>query len=265
MKSDILFLYGARCSFLPGDRPGGELARAMPLSHFFIRALTGGRSPGTAEDRAALIAEAKPLLVSMAPGAMRLQLLRELADAARTPVESLEALFGLRRRTARPAPMERRTPHVEVADLKRRILQQLLVHPQLAREFDQSVADEHLDGEERVDKEIVEVWRTASDSASSAAALSHGALLEILVESEFAGEYRALAAQEMELETEIETARQVVEEAFQKLRLRRFERVRSERLAEYQQDPCPERLDAYRLADQAYLRARSAGSEPSHA
>jgi hypothetical protein len=69
----------------------------------------------------------------------------------------------------------------------------------------------------------------------------------------------------MELETEIETARQVVEEAFHKLRLRRFERVRSERLAEYQQDPCPERLDAYRLADQAYLRARSAGSEPSHA
>jgi hypothetical protein len=142
----------------------------------------------------------------------------------------------------------------------------LLVHPQLAQEFNQAVADEHLDGEERVDKAIVEVWRTANDSApSSVAVLSHGTLLELLVESEFAGEYRALAAQEMELETEIDTARQVVEEAFQKLRLRKFERVRSERLAEYQHDPSPERLDAYRLADQAYLRARSAGSEPSHA
>jgi DNA primase len=256
---DSLIRSGGRAAF------DNELARAMPLSQFFVRALAGGRSPNSAEDRAALTAEAKPLLLSMAPGAMRLQLLRELGDVARTPVESLEALFGMRRRVARPAPMERRTPHVEVADLKRRILQQLLVHPLLAREFNQSVADEHLDSEERVDKEIVEVWRTATDAPSSAVGLSHGVLLELLVESEYAGEYRALAAQEMELETEVETARQVVEDAFQKLRLRRFERVRSERLAEYQQDPSPERLDAYRLADQAYLRARSAGSEPSHA
>jgi len=175
-------------------------------------------------------------------------------------------LFGLRRgRTGRPAPLERRTRHVEVDDLKRRILQQLLVHPLLAREFNQCVVDEHLGSEERVDREIVEVWRTATDSApAAAAALSHGSLLELLVESEFADEYRALAAQEMELETDVDTARQVVDEAFHKLRLRRFERVRSERLAEYQQDPSPERLDAYRLADQAYLRARSTGSETPH-
>jgi DNA primase len=243
-----------------------EIERALPLSRFFVRALTGGRTPATAEDRAALISEARPLLMSMAPGAMRLQLLRDLAEAAKTPAESLETLFGLRRgRPGRPAPLERRTRHIEVDDLKRRILQQLLVHPLLAREFNQSVVDEHLECEERVDREIVEVWRIATGSApAAAAALSHGALLELLVESEFADEYRALAAQEMEMETDVDTARQVVDEAFHKLRLRRFERVRSERLAEYQQDPSPERLDAYRLADQAYLRARSTGSETPH-
>jgi len=41
------------------------------------------------------------------------------------------------------------------------------------------------------------------------------------------------------------------------MRLRRLERVRSERLNVYQQDLSPEALEAYRLADQAYLRARS--------
>ena len=50
-------------------------------------------------------------------------------------------------------------------------------------------------------------------------------------------------------------------EAFGKLRLRRLERVRSERLNAYQQDLSAEALEAYRLADQAYLRARSEAPE----
>ena len=46
-----------------------------------------------------------------------------------------------------------------------------------------------------------------------------------------------------------ETARQVLEEAFHKLRLRRLEQERSERLAEFEREQSPERLDAYRAAD----------------
>ncbi len=74
--------------------------------------------------------------------------------------------------------------------------------------------------------------------------------------SEYADEYRSIAAQEMEIETGVEVARQMVSEAFAKLRLRGFERERAERLAAYEQEPSPERLDAYRAADQAYMRAR---------
>ncbi|HYM48092.1 MAG TPA: toprim domain-containing protein, partial [Burkholderiaceae bacterium] len=245
------------------------LAYALPLSEFFIRTLaatTDGRLPASAEERAALLGEAKPLLLSMAPGAMRLQLLRELAEATRTPLDSVEALYGLRRAPARRATsFERRTPRMEIGDLKLSILQQLLAHPLLARQFNQQVIDEHLHGVDRLDQEIVEVWRASTaTTAAEAAALSHGALFELLADSDHADHFRALAAQEMEIETGVDVARQMIDEAFAKLKLRRFERQRAERLADYERDPSPQRLDAYREADQAYMRARST-AQPAEA
>jgi DNA primase len=242
-----------------------ELSHALPLSQFFVRALAGGKL-ATAEDRAALVASAKPLLLSMAPGAMRGQLLRELATAARTPPEELEALFGLRRfRPGRPAPLARRTPHMDVDDLKRRVLQQILVHPQLSREFATAVAEENASSSEQVDRAIVEVSSAAiRQSPGPASALSHGALMELIAASEHANEYRALAAQEMELETDVDTSRQILLEAFSKLRLRRLEKVRSERLNAYQEDMSAEALEAYRAADQAYLRARAQSAETAN-
>jgi DNA primase len=236
------------------------LSEALPLSEFFIRTLMGTaeRRPASAEDRAALLGAAKPLLLSMPPGAMRLQLLRELAEVARTPLDAVEALYGLRKAPPRRmASVDRHTPRMEVGDLKLSILQQLLAHPMLAREFNQDVIDEHLHGEDRVDREIAEVWRASTaTTAAEAAALSHGALLEMLADSDYADEYRALAAQEMEIETGVDVAREIVSEAFAKLKLRRFERDRAERLSDYERDPSPQRLDAYRAADQAYTRAR---------
>jgi DNA primase len=241
-----------------------ELAQALPLSRFFVRAL-GGDGAATAEDRAALVAAARPLLLSMAPGAMRAQLLRELAQSARLPAEEIAAMYGLRRAApSRPTPMARRTPHMEVEDLKRRVLQQLLVHPQLAAEFSAAVAEEHGTGEDATDREIVEVVHAAlGDGTGATPASTHGGLMEILGESERANQYRALAAQELELETDAETARQILATAFGKLRLRRLERVRMERLNEYQATPSAQALEAYRAADQAYLRARSADPEPA--
>jgi DNA primase len=236
------------------------LSEALPLSEFFIRTLTGTaeRRPASAEDRAALLGAAKPLLLSMPPGAMRLQLVRELAEVARTPLDAVEALYGLRKGPLRQvASVDRHTPRMEVGDLKLSILQQLLAHPMLAREFNQDVIDEHLHGEDRVDREIAEVWRASTaTTAAEAAALSHGALLEMLADSDYADEYRALAAQEMEIDTGVDVAREIVSEAFAKLKLRRFERDRAERLSDYERDPSPQRLDAYRAADQAYTRAR---------
>lgn len=237
-----------------------ELARALPLSRFLIETLSSGagRSLASPEDRAAMIAEARPLILSMAPGALRLQLVRELAEAARTPMDDIEALYGLRRTRSAPAPMARRTPHADVEDLKRRILQQLLAHPALSREFSDSIAEEHLDGAQPVDAEIVEVWRAASAPEPAAGAvLTHGALLEALQESDHIDDYRALAAQEMELDTDIATARQVLDDAFHKLRLRRLGQECEQREAEHKSDPTAERLAAYHVALRAYNQARS--------
>ncbi|HTN50201.1 MAG TPA: DNA primase [Burkholderiaceae bacterium] len=240
-----------------------QLEQALSLSRFLITALAWGRSLGSPEDRAEMVAEAKPLLLSMPAAALRLQLLRVLADAMRTPLEDLEALYGLRRpRAARPVAFARRTPHAEVGDLKRRVLQQLLTHPPLAREFARQITAESLRDTEAIDLEIAEVWRAATGpEPGTAAVMSHGALLEALQSSAFVDEYRALAAQEMELDTDVDTARQVLEEAFHKLRLRRLEAERQERLADYEREPSPQRLDAYQAADRAYMAARNQSSQ----
>ena len=76
------------------------LTEALPLSEFFIKTLMGtaDQRPSNAEDRAALLGAAKPLLLSMAPGAMRLQLLRDLAETARTPRTRLNRCMGCARR-----------------------------------------------------------------------------------------------------------------------------------------------------------------------
>jgi DNA primase len=242
-----------------------ELARALPLSRFFIESLAAGRSLASPEDRAAMVSDARALILSMPPGALRLQLLRELAETSRTPLDDLETLYGLRRgRAARPSALAHRTPHAEVEDLKRRILQQLLAHPPLAREFNRAVSDAQVEEGEPVDREIAEVWRTAtSPELATGAVMTHGALLEALQSSPFIDDYRTLAAQEMELDTDVETARQVLEEAFHKLQLRRLEAERSDRLAEYQREPSEDRLEAYRVADRCYTEARARTGEPA--
>jgi DNA primase len=84
-----------------------ELSRALPLSRWFARTLAEGRNLDEAEDRAALLAEAQPLLESMQPGALRLQLVRELATAARARRRCLARrrphAFGRRPEGAHPA------------------------------------------------------------------------------------------------------------------------------------------------------------------
>ncbi|MGH6623089.1 MAG: toprim domain-containing protein, partial [Burkholderiaceae bacterium] len=245
------------------DKHGPEgferaLKGALPLSQFLLTTLGAARSMKSAEDRAAVVSEAKPLLVSMPSGALRLQLLRELSDATRTPMEDLESLYGLRPgRPRRPAPLERRSPRADVADLKRRILSQLLIHPALANAFADVIAAEHLDSDEPLDLAIVEVWRAAETPEGQGAQLTHGVLLELLTESPRIDEYRAVAAQEMEVDTDVDTARDDLEGAFQKLRQQRLEHARTARLADYEREPSPEHLEAYRTADLAYTEARA--------
>jgi DNA primase len=201
-----------------------ELRKALPLSRWFAQSLADARDLEQAEDRAALLAEAQPLLESMAPGALRLQLTRELAGAARTAVEDIETLFGLKKWRRLPEPRsgggERgRAPSFAAGDLKARILRQLIAFPELAREFNAQIAAESLESPLEVDRQIAEVWRAATGGAGA----SSGALLEALGDSEFVAIYQSIAARDMALVDDPVAAREDLTAGFTSLELRRVE------------------------------------------
>ncbi len=198
-----------------------ELDRALPLSRWFIRSLSEGKDLATAEGRAALLAESRPLVSSMPAGALRMQLLNELAEVARSAPAEVESLFGIkpwRRLPEAPARGRNRPQVAETADLKQHILQRLLAFPDLASEFDGAIAAEFAEGESPVDRQVVEIWRAASGTAG----MTCGSLQELLAESDFAEQYREAATRELVAEADADAARLELAGAFAKLELRRL-------------------------------------------
>ncbi len=227
-----------------------EIGQALPLSRWFIRSLADGKELGTAEGRAALLAEAKPLVSTMPAGALRLQLLREVAEVARSAPADVEALFGLKpwRRLPEQTRAGNRRQSADTADLKEHILQRLLAYPDLVAEFESGITSDILHGETPIDRQIAEVWRTAT----AASGLTCGALQELLAESDFAERYRDMAAKTLLAEADIEASRIELAAAFAKLELRRLN-IELESLAG-QQQPDPEALARIRAL--AERRAR---------
>jgi DNA primase len=234
-----------------------ELARAMPLSVWFIRAVSEGKSLDTAEGRAAMVAEARPLLTAMPAGALRLQLIGEVAAAGRLAAGDVESLFGLarwRRLPAMPASRARKAV-LEVGDLKARTLQWLILFPELARDFNAQIVRETEGSELPVDRKLREVWRAATGSAR----VTTGAVIQALAESEFVSEYESLASRGLAGDDELAVAREEVAGAFARLAQQRLEAHRAELLARYQAEPSEEGLRAYQQADREYARLRSGG------
>ena len=97
---------------------------ATPLSRQLLDRASEGADLGTPEGRARMLAQARPLWAQLPVGALRLQLLAELAQAGRTSVEELSGLWGERSvstasarpgspsRPARRAPAARPTSSV---------------------------------------------------------------------------------------------------------------------------------------------------------
>ncbi len=109
---------------------------AMPLSQFFLNEVSAGNDLQTAEGRARALFEAKPLLQTMPVSALRLQLMRQLAQTAGSTMEEIASLFEMQQATSRgrkSAPSIKRKPPVE---LERQVLRLLLAHPILVRELD---------------------------------------------------------------------------------------------------------------------------------
>jgi DNA primase len=103
---------------------------AMPLSEFLMKELAAHCDMTTAEGRAQLVAEAKPLLGRLQTPLLRLQLVKRLAEASGFSQSEVERLCELKS-IARPAPA--RVPR-QAPMLLRRLLRLLLQKPELVRD-----------------------------------------------------------------------------------------------------------------------------------
>ena len=104
------------------------IEEAMPLSEFLLRELAARCDMTSAEGRARLVSEAKPLLGRLQTPLLRLQLVKRLAEASGFSQQEVERLCDLRP-VVRPAPAKapRRAP-----SLLRPLLRMLLHKPELA-------------------------------------------------------------------------------------------------------------------------------------
>ena len=107
------------------------ISQATPLSDFLLRQLAKRCDLTSAEGRAQLVAEAKPLLGRLQTPLLRLQLVKRLAEASGFSQAEVERLCDLRP-IARPAPA--RLPR-QAPSLLRPLLRLLLQRPELAKDL----------------------------------------------------------------------------------------------------------------------------------
>ena len=105
------------------------IAQAMPLSEFLLRELASHCDMTSAEGKAKLVADAKPLLGRLQTPLLRLQLVKRLAEASGFSQPEVERLCDLRPiARAAPARVPRQAP-----SLLRPLLRLLLQKPELAK------------------------------------------------------------------------------------------------------------------------------------
>jgi DNA primase len=105
------------------------IGEAMPLSEFLMKELVARCDMSSAEGRARLVSEAKPLLTRLQTPLLRLQLVKRLAVASGFSQGEVERLCNLKP-VAPSAPA--RAPRL-APSLPRRLLRLLLQKPELAR------------------------------------------------------------------------------------------------------------------------------------
>lgn len=119
-----------------------EVQEAMPLSQFFMREVMADHDMGSAEGRAKTQFDAKPLLQQMQPSALRLQMVRNLAQLTQSTPAEIETLFELAQPVSRQKvapPKARRSAPV---GLERQIMRILVAYPAHAVLLDQQALQE---------------------------------------------------------------------------------------------------------------------------
>lgn len=118
-----------------------QVRDAMPLSQFLLKEVSQDNDLGTSEGRAKAQFDAKPLLQAMPPSALRLQIVRSLAQLTQTTPAEIEALFELTQPVARAKIAPPRTKRTPPMGLERQMMRLLMAQPALAADVDQAALD----------------------------------------------------------------------------------------------------------------------------
>jgi DNA primase len=113
-----------------------EIHEAMPLSQFLVKEAVGEHDLQSPEGRARAQFDAKPMLQAMTPTALRLQIVRGLAQLTQSTPSEIEVLFELAKPVAAVRKAPPRTGRPVPVGLELQIVRLIVAHPPLALEID---------------------------------------------------------------------------------------------------------------------------------
>ncbi len=211
---------------------------SLRLTTFMMECLTRDKDLSFAEERAQVVANGKPWARAMAKAPiLRLSLIKAIAEVARLEPDAIEREYGLAQASSAQAvvaSMRQRQrerfggftrPNATLArttvvkDLRRRLLQCLLVYPQLCEEFDERIRETFLTSEHPLSLAIKEVWRTALNERGRLARASAATVLQALEGSVYFTDYEVLLNEELQTETTLSAARLELKSTFLELEL----------------------------------------------
>lgn len=109
--------------------------KATPLSEFLLEEIIGENNLNTLEGRARAQHTAKTLCAPLSPSALRLQILRRLAQITQTPDDELEAFLGFAKPVVPARRIQARASRPPVVGLERQVLRLLMMYPGFGAEL----------------------------------------------------------------------------------------------------------------------------------
>jgi len=191
--------------------------KAVPLSKFLLEELAGKVDLAAAEGRARLVHEAKPLLRQVPANALRLQLLRELAEKSRLSPEEVAQLCELGSAApAREQPVPAKVSRKPITPLAEQVLRLLVSSPELVHTL--SVEQQGLlDAPEMAP--VIELIQTVKESGVASTSM----LFEATRDSQHGELYQEIAARGLTEAADESTAREILRDVLRKLESQRVE------------------------------------------
>jgi DNA primase len=228
------------------------LPKATPLSRFLLDELAGRVDLAAAEGRARLVHEAKPLLKQVPPNALRLQLVRELAEKSRLSPEEVAQLCEIGTAAAsRPQAAPARVARKPITSLAEQILRLLVASPELVRTLsaEQQVL---LDTPDMAP--VIALIETVRESGASSTSM----LFEATRDSQHGELYQEIAAHSLTDAADEATAKEILRDVLRKLE---SQRVDSE-LRQLYSSNAPNDAERRRIQELSKRQAELKGGRP---